>query len=159
MKIKIVTVGKLKEKYLKDGIAEYTKRISRFAKLEMIELTDEKTPDKARELENQKILETEGARILSKVGERDFVVVLAIEGKTFSSEDFSKQLEQASIKGYSTLTFIIGGSLGLAPIVKNRANLSVSFGRLTLPHQLMRLVLVEQIYRAFTIQQGSPYHK
>ena len=159
MKIKIVTVGKLKEKYLKDGIAEYTKRISRFAKLEMIELADEKTPDKASELENQKILETEGARILSKVGERDFVVVLAIEGKTFSSEDFSKQLEQASIKGYSTLTFIIGGSLGLAPIVKNRANLSVSFGRLTLPHQLMRLVLIEQIYRAFTIQQGSPYHK
>ena len=159
MKIKIVTVGKLKEKYLKDGIAEYGKRISRFAKLEMIELADEKTPDKASELENQKILETEGARILSKVGERDFVVVLAIEGKTFSSEDFSKQLEQASIKGYSTLTFIIGGSLGLAPIVKNRANLSVSFGRLTLPHQLMRLVLVEQIYRAFTIQQGSPYHK
>lgn len=159
MKIKIVTVGKLKEKYLKDGIAEYTKRISRFTKLEMIELADEKTPDKASELENQKILETEGARILSKVGERDFVVVLAIEGKTFSSEDFSKQLEQASIKGYSTLTFIIGGSLGLAPIVKNRANLSVNFGRLTLPHQLMRLVLVEQIYRAFTIQQGSPYHK
>lgn len=159
MKIKIVTVGKLKEKYLKDGIAEYTKRISRFAKLEMIELADEKTPDKASELENQKILETEGARILSKVGERDFVVVLAIEGKTFSSEDFSKQLEQASIKGYSTLTFIIGGSLGLAPIIKKRANLSVSFGRLTLPHQLMRLVLVEQIYRAFTIQQGSPYHK
>ena len=159
MKIKIVTVGKLKEKYLKDGIAEYTKRISRFAKLEMIELADEKTPDKASELENQKILETEGARILSKVGERDFVVVLAIEGKTFSSEDFSKQLEQASIKGYSTLTFIIGGSLGLAPVVKNRANLSVSFGRLTLPHQLMRLVLIEQIYRAFTIQQGSPYHK
>lgn len=159
MKIKIVTVGKLKEKYLKDGIAEYTKRISRFAKLEMIELTDEKTPDKASELENQKILETEGERILSKVGERDFVVVLAIEGKTLSSEEFSKQLEQASIKGYSTLTFIIGGSLGLAPFVKNRANLSVSFGRLTLPHQLMRLVLVEQIYRAFTIQQGSPYHK
>lgn len=159
MKIKIVTVGKLKEKYLKDGIAEYTKRISRFAKLEMIELTDEKTPDKASELENQKILETEGERILSKVRERDFVVVLAIEGKTLSSEEFSKQLEQASIKGYSTLTFIIGGSLGLAPIVKNRANLSVSFGRLTLPHQLMRLVLVEQIYRAFTIQQGSPYHK
>ena len=159
MKIKIVTVGKLKEKYLKDGIAEYSKRISRFAKLEMIELADEKTPDKASEIENQKILETEGARILSKIGERDFVLVLAIEGKTFSSEEFSKQLEEASIKGYSTLTFIIGGSLGLAPGVKNRANLSVSFGRLTLPHQLMRLVLVEQIYRSFTIQQGSPYHK
>lgn len=159
MKIKVVTVGKLKEKYLKDGIAEYSKRISRFAKLEMIELADEKTPDRASESENQKILEIEGQRILSKVADRDFVIVLAIEGKTLSSEEFSKQLEEASIKGFSTLTFIIGGSLGLAQDVKNRANLSVSFGRLTLPHQLMRLVLVEQIYRAFTIQQGSPYHK
>ena len=159
MKIKVVTVGKLKEKYLKDGISEYSKRISRFAKLEMIELADEKTPDRASESENQKILEIEGQRILSKVGDRDFVIALAIEGKTFSSEEFSKQLEEASIKGFSTLTFIIGGSLGLSSAVKNRANLSVSFGRLTLPHQLMRLVLVEQIYRAFTIQQGSPYHK
>lgn len=159
MKIKVVTVGKLKEKYLKDGIAEYSKRISRFAKLEMIELADEKTPDRASESENQKILEIEGQRILSKVADRDFVIALAIEGKTFSSEEFSKQLEEASIKGFSTLTFIIGGSLGLAQDVKNRANLSISFGRLTLPHQLMRLVLVEQIYRAFTIQQGSPYHK
>lgn len=161
MKIKVVTVGKLKEKYLKDGIAEYSKRISRFAKFEMIELSDEKTPDKASESENQKILEIEGQRILSKIADRDFVIVLAIEGKTFFSEEFSKQLEETSIKGFSTLTltFIIGGSLGLSSSVKNRANLSVSFGRLTLPHQLMRLVLVEQIYRAFTIQQGSPYHK
>ena len=159
MKIKVVTVGKLKEKYLKDGISEYSKRISRFAKLEMIELADEKTPDRASESENQKILGIEGQRILSKVGDRDFVIVLAIEGRTFSSEEFSKQLEEASIKGFSTLTFIIGGSLGLSSAVKNRANLSVSFGRLTLPHQLMRLVLAEQIYRAFTIQQGSPYHK
>lgn len=159
MKIKVVTVGKLKEKYLKDGIAEYSKRISRFAKFEMIELSDEKTPDKASESENQKILEIEGQRILSKIADRDFVIVLAIEGETFFSEEFSKQLEETSIKGFSTLTFIIGGSLGLSSSVKNRANLSVSFGRLTLPHQLMRLVLVEQIYRAFTIQQGFPYHK
>lgn len=159
MKIKIVTVGKLKEKYLKDGIAEYSKRLSRFANLEMIELTDEKTPDRASDSENQKILELEGTRILSKIGDRDFVIVLAIEGKTLSSEEFSKQLEQAPINGFSTLTFVIGGSLGLSPQVKKRANLSISFGRLTLPHQLMRLVLVEQIYRAFTIQQGSPYHK
>ena len=159
MKIKVVTVGKLKEKYLKDGIAEYSKRISRFAKFEMIELSDEKTPDKASESENQKILEIEGQRILSKIADRDFVIVLAIEGKTFFSEEFSKQLEETSIKGFSTLTFIIGGSLGLSSSVKNRANLSVSFGRLTLPHPFMRLVLVEQIYRAFTIQQGFPYHK
>ncbi|OEH38057.1 23S rRNA (pseudouridine(1915)-N(3))-methyltransferase RlmH, partial [Streptococcus pneumoniae] len=128
-------------------------------KFEMIELSDEKTPDKASESENQKILEIEGQRILSKIADRDFVIVLAIEGKTFFSEEFSKQLEETSIKGFSTLTFIIGGSLGLSSSVKNRANLSVSFGRLTLPHQLMRLVLVEQIYRAFTIQQGFPYHK
>ena len=159
MKIKIVTVGKLKEKYLKDGIAEYSKRISRFATVEMIELADEKTPDRASDSENEKILNLEGNRILSKIGDREFVVVLAIEGKILSSEEFSKQLEQASINGYSTLTFVIGGSLGLSPQVKKRANLSLSFGRLTLPHQLMRLVLVEQIYRAFTIQQGSPYHK
>ncbi|MFS9151069.1 23S rRNA (pseudouridine(1915)-N(3))-methyltransferase RlmH [Streptococcus infantis] len=159
MKIKIVTVGKLKEKYLKDGIAEYSKRISRFAAVEMIELADEKTPDRASDSENEKILDLEGNRILSKIGDREFVVVLAIEGKTLSSEEFSKQLEQASINGSSTLTFVIGGSLGLSKEVKKRANLSVSFGRLTLPHQLMRLVLIEQIYRAFTIQQGSPYHK
>ena len=159
MKIKIVTVGKLKEKYLKDGIAEYSKRISRFAAVEMIELADEKTPDRASDSENEKILDLEGNRILSKIGDREFVVVLAIEGKTLSSEEFSKQLEQASINGFSTLTFVIGGSLGLSNEVKKRANLSVSFGCLTLPHQLMRLVLVEQIYRAFTIQQGSPYHK
>ena len=159
MKIKIVTVGKLKEKYLRDGIAEYSKRLSRFANLEMIELADEKTPDRASDSENQKILELEGTRILSKIGDRDFVIVLAIEGKTLSSEEFSKQLERAPINGFSTLTFVIGGSLGLSPQVKKRANLSISFGRLTLPHQLMRLVLVEQIYRAFTIQQGSPYHK
>ena len=159
MKVKIVTVGKLKEKYLKDGIAEYSKRISRFATVEMVELADEKTPDRASDSENEKILDLEGNRILSKIGDREFVVVLAIEGKTLSSGGFSKQLEQTSINGFSTLTFVIGGSLGLSPQVKNRANLSLSFGRLTLPHQLMRLVLVEQIYRAFTIQQGSPYHK
>lgn len=159
MKIKIITVGKLKEKYLKDGIAEYVKRLSRFASCEMIELADEKTPDNASEAENEKILEIEGNRILSKIGQREFVVVLAIEGITLSSEEFSKQLEKASINGFSTLTFIIGGSLGLSTKVKKRSNLSISFGRLTFPHQLMRLVLVEQIYRAFSIQQGSPYHK
>ena len=159
MKIKIVTVGKLKETYLKDGIAEYSKRISRFATVEMVELADEKTPDRASDSENEKILDVEGNRILSKIGDREFVVVLAIEGNTLSSEEFSKQLEQASINGFSTLTFVIGGSLGLSKEVKKRANLSVSFGHLTLPHQLMRLVLTEQIYRAFTIQQGSPYHK
>ena len=143
MKVKLITVGKLKEKYLKDGIAEYIKRLGRFTKFESIELTDEKTPDNASESENKAILDKEGQRILAKVGDRDYVIALAIEGKQFPSEQFAKELEQATLRGYSDITFIIG----------------VSFGLLTFPHQLMRLVLVEQIYRAFMIQQGSPYHK
>ena len=159
MKIKLVTVGKLKEKYLKDGIAEYAKRLGRFSKLEIVELADEKTPDKASEVENQQILEKEGSRILAKVSEREFVVALAIEGKQFPSEEFSSILNDITVRGFSDITFVIGGSLGLSPTVKKRANLLMSFGKLTLPHQLMRLVLVEQIYRAFMIQQGCPYHK
>ncbi|MCY7041860.1 23S rRNA (pseudouridine(1915)-N(3))-methyltransferase RlmH [Streptococcus sanguinis] len=159
MKIKLVTVGKLKEKYLKDGIAEYMKRLNRFCKVEMIELADEKTPDKASDLENQQILEKEGNKILAKINEREFVIVLAIEGKQFPSEKFSQLMMDATVRGFSDITFVIGGSLGLSPTVKKRANLLMSFGKLTLPHQLMRLVLIEQIYRAFMIQQGSPYHK
>lgn len=144
---------------MKDGIAEYVKRLGRFTKFESIELTDEKTPDNASEAENKAILDKEGQRILAKVGERDYVIALAIEGKQFPSEQFAKELEQATLRGYSDITFIIGGSLGLSPTVKKRANQLMSFGLLTFPHQLMRLVLVEQIYRAFMIQQGSPYHK
>ncbi|MDO5077998.1 MAG: 23S rRNA (pseudouridine(1915)-N(3))-methyltransferase RlmH [Streptococcus minor] len=159
MKIKVISVGKLKEKYLKEGIAEYHKRLSRFTKFESVELADEKTPDNASVSENEKILEREAERILSKVSDREFVIALAIEGEQFPSETFSKMLSEAMIKGFSDITFIIGGSLGLAPSVKKRANLLMSFGQLTLPHQLMRLVLVEQIYRAFMIQTGSPYHK
>ena len=159
MKIKLVTVGKLKEKYLKDGIAEYAKRLKHFTKFELIELSDEKTPDKASHLENQQILEKEGNRILSKITDKEFVIALAIEGQQFPSEKFSKILSDITIRGISDITFVIGGSLGLSTAVKKRANLLMSFGKLTLPHQLMRLVLVEQIYRAFMIQQGSPYHK
>ena len=159
MKIKIVTVGKLKEKYLKDGIAEYTKRLGRFTMLEMIELPDEKTPDRASDLENQQILEKEGNRILAKIGDREYVIALAIEGQQVPSEKFSQTIEEVTVRGYSEITFVIGGSLGLSPAVKKRANLLMSFGKLTLPHQLMKLVLIEQIYRAFMIQQGSPYHK
>ena len=158
MKIKLVTIGKLKEKYLKEGIAEYSKRLSRFTKVEIIELADEKTPDKASQLENQQILAKEGERILSKIADREFVIALAI-GQQFPSEKFSLVIEDASIKGFSNITFIIGGSLGLSSQIKERANILMSFGKLTLPHQLMRLVLIEQIYRAFMIQQGSPYHK
>lgn len=159
MKVKVISVGKLKETYLKDGIAEYTKRLGRFAKMELIELADEKTPDNASPVEKDQIMAKEAERILGKVGERDFVVVLAIEGKQFSSEAFSQLLQDKMLSGYSTLTFIIGGSLGLADVAKKRANQLMSFGLLTLPHQLMRLVLVEQIYRAFMIAEGSPYHK
>ena len=159
MKIKLVTVGKLKEKYLKDGISEYTKRLNRFTKFDIIELPDEKTPDKASHLENQQILDKEGTRILSKLADKEFVIALAIEGQQFPSEKFSKILSDITIRGISDITFVIGGSLGLSTAVKKRANLLMSFGKLTLPHQLIRLVLVEQIYRAFMIQQGSPYHK
>lgn len=159
MKVKIITVGKLKEKYLKEGIAEYSKRLSRFTKLELIELPDEKTPDNASEVEKIAIMAKEAERILAKISEREYVMALAIEGQQFPSETFSQTLANATLSGYSTLTFIIGGSLGLAPEVKKRAHQLVSFGKLTLPHQLMRLVLIEQIYRAFMIQQGSPYHK
>ena len=159
MKIKLVTVGKLKEKYLKDGISEYTKRLNRFTKFDIIELLDEKTPDKASHLESQQILNKEGTRILSKLADKEFVIALAIEGQQFPSEKFSKILSDITIRGISDITFVIGGSLGLSTAVKKRANLLMSFGKLTFPHQLMRLVLVEQIYRAFMIQQGSPYHK
>ena len=159
MKIRLIVVGKLKEKYLKDGIAEYAKRLNRFTKMEIVELADEKTPNHASELENQQILEKEGQKIFEKIGARDYVIALAIEGNQYASEKFSSMLADVTVRGYSTVTFIIGGSLGLSPMIKKRADLLMSFGKLTLPHQLMRLVLVEQIYRAFMIQEGSPYHK
>ncbi|HEL1639877.1 TPA: 23S rRNA (pseudouridine(1915)-N(3))-methyltransferase RlmH [Streptococcus suis] len=159
MKIKLITVGKLKENYLKDGIAEYAKRLGRFSKFEMIEVADEKTPDRSSQAEKDQILKKEAERITSKIGERDYVIVLAIEGKQYASEEFSQLISDVTVKGYSDISFVIGGSLGLDPKIKKRANILISFGKLTLPHQLMRLVLVEQIYRAFMIHQGSPYHK
>ncbi|WP_273714271.1 23S rRNA (pseudouridine(1915)-N(3))-methyltransferase RlmH [Leuconostoc mesenteroides] len=159
MNIKLITVGKLKEKYLTEGIAEYTKRLSRFCKVQVVELIDEKTPENASEAQNNQIMAKEGERIQAKIGSRDYVIVLAIEGKQFPSEEFSQKLEAIAVNGYSDITFIIGGSLGLSKAIKQRANIKMSFGLLTLPHQLMRLVLIEQIYRAFMIQQGSPYHK
>ncbi|MBD9364721.1 23S rRNA (pseudouridine(1915)-N(3))-methyltransferase RlmH [Leuconostoc mesenteroides] len=159
MNIKLITVGKLKEKYLTEGISEYTKRLSRFCKVQVVELIDEKTPENASEAQNNQIMAREGERIQAKIGSRDYVIVLAIEGKQFPSEEFSQKLEAIAVNGYSDITFIIGGSLGLSKAIKQRANLKMSFGLLTLPHQLMRLVLIEQIYRAFMIQQGSPYHK
>lgn len=122
-------------------------------------MADEKTPEKASQAENEKIMEKEANRILSKIGNRDYVIALAIEGKQYASEEFSQFVTDITIQGFSDITFIIGGSLGLHSKIKQKAHALISFGRLTLPHQLMRLVLTEQIYRAFMIQEGSPYHK
>ena len=159
MKISLITVGKIKEKYFTDAIAEYAKRLSRYCKLEIIEVADEKTPDSASEaLENQ-IKEKEGERILSKVPDSAYVVALAIEGKQLSSEDLADKMEKWNVNGISHLVFIIGGSLGLTPKVLNRADFKLSFSKMTFPHQLMRVVLLEQIYRSFRIRNNEPYHK
>jgi len=159
MKIKLVTVGKLKEKYLKQGIAEYTKRLTRYAAVDIIEVPDEKAPENLSDAEMTRIKDIEGRKILAKLSDRDVVFVLAIDGKQLSSEEFSKEIERLGIQGKSQIAFVIGGSLGLSDEVFKRSDAQLSFGRLTYPHQLMRLVLVEQIYRAFRIMKGEPYHK
>ena len=159
MKITLITVGKIKEKYFTDAIAEYAKRLSRYCKLEIIEVADEKTPDGASEaLENQ-IKEKEGERILSKVPDSAYVIALAIEGKQLSSEELDDKMEKWNVSGISHLVFIIGGSLGLTPKVLNRSDYKLSFSKMTFPHQLMRVVLLEQIYRSFRIRNNEPYHK
>jgi len=157
--IKIITVGKLKEKYLKMGIDEYTKRLGAYCKIELIEVSDEKAPEKLSEAEMLQVKEKEGERILAKIPENAYVFALAIEGKQRTSEEFSKEIEQLGIQGKSNLVFVIGGSLGLSQAVMKRSNTPISFGKMTLPHQLMRLVLVEQVYRGFRIMKGEPYHK
>lgn len=159
MKITLITVGKIKEKYFTDAIAEYAKRLSRYCKLDIVEVADEKTPDGASEaLENQ-IKEKEGERILSKVPDGAYVVALAIEGKQLDSEELADKMEKWNVNGVSHLVFIIGGSLGLTPKVLNRADFKLSFSKMTFPHQLMRVVLLEQIYRSFRIRNNEPYHK
>lgn len=159
MNIKIITVGKLKEKYLKMGIDEYTKRLGAYCKIELIEVPDEKAPEKLSEAEMLQVKEKEGERILAKIPENAYVFALAIEGKQRTSAEFSKEIEQLGIQGKSNLVFVIGGSLGLSQVVMKRSNTPISFGKMTLPHQLMRLVLVEQVYRGFRIMKGEPYHK
>lgn len=159
MHIKIITVGKLKEKYLVQGIAEYTKRLSKYAKIDLIEVPDEKAPENLSQAEMIQVKEKEGERILAKIKEQEFVFVLAINGKQLSSEDFAKQIDNLGIQGKSQLTFVIGGSLGLSEAVMKRSNEQLSFGKMTYPHQLMKLILVEQIYRAYRIIKGEPYHK
>ena len=159
MNIKIIAVGKLKEKYLKQGIAEYMKRMKPYAKVSIIEVPDEPTPDQPSEVEKEQILEQEAERILSRTDANRRLIVLAIEGELISSEALASTLEQYAIYGDSKVTFVIGGSLGLSEAIKKRADHSISFGRITLPHQLMRLVLVEQIYRSFRIINHHSYHK
>ena len=159
MNIKIIGVGKLKEKYLKQGIAEYAKRLSKFCKFQIIEVPDEKAPESLSDAQMEMVKEKEGERILAKIKDREYVFTLEIKGKERSSEELAEEIAKLTTYGHSDITFVIGGSLGLSPAVMKRADTAISFGRFTLPHQLMRLVLTEHIYRAFMIHSGSPYHK
>lgn len=159
MNIKIVCVGKLKEKYFKLGIVEYQKRLQRYCKFQIVEVPDEKAPESLSPAQMTAVKEIEGERILQKIKDKEYVFALAIEGQERTSEKFAQEIQQLMTYGKSDITFVIGGSLGLSPAVLRRADTQISFGRFTLPHQLMRLVLTEQIYRAWTIIKGLPYHK
>lgn len=159
MKITLLTAGKVREKYLRDGIAEYQKRLGKYCRVEVVEVADEKTPDKAPPAEEERIKNTEGERLLRRIRETDYVIALAIDGKAPDSIEFSEKLEKLGVQGESSLVFVIGGSLGLSEEVLRRADERLSFSRMTFPHQLMRLILLEQIYRAFRIMKGEPYHK
>lgn len=159
MKITILSVGKSKEKYWNDAIAEYAKRLSRYCKLELVEVADEKTPDGASEKLEEQIKRKEGQRVLDKIPADAYVLALAIEGKMLDSVGLSRKLERLGIEGKSHLVFVIGGSLGLAKEVLDRADEKISFSAMTFPHQLMRVILLEQIYRSYRIMNGEPYHK
>jgi len=159
MNITIITVGKLKEKYLKQGIDEYLKRLTPYAKTKIVEVPDEQAPDNLSEAEIEDVKRKEGSKILSKIGADEYVITLEIEGKQLSSEEFAKKLDELATYGKSKVSFVIGGSHGLSEEVKKRSNYAMSFSKMTFPHQLMRLVLVEQIYRVFRIIRGEPYHK
>ena len=159
MKITCVAVGKIKEKYLTEAIREYEKRLGRYCRLEITELADEKTPDGASPAEEAAIREREGERILKAIKEDSYVIALAIEGKMLDSVELSRKIESLGTGGVSHITFVIGGSLGLSPAVMKRADYALSFSRMTFPHQLMRVILLEQIYRGYRILAGEPYHK
>ena len=159
MKIEVLAVGKIKEKYFTGAIAEYAKRLSRYCKLEIVEVQDEKTPDKAPGAINRQIREKEGERLLAHVKEDAYVIALAIQGEELSSEQLARKLKQLTLNGKSHIIFIIGGSLGLSETVLRRADYQLSFSPMTFPHQLMRVILLEQIYRTFKMNAGEPYHK
>jgi 23S rRNA (pseudouridine1915-N3)-methyltransferase len=157
--ITIVSVGKLKEKYLKMGIDEYIKRLGGYAKMDLVEVPDENAPEQLSEAEMDIVKKKEGERILAKISPDAYVIALAINGKMKTSEQMAADIESLMTYGKSKIAFVIGGSLGLHEDVLKRADEQQSFGKMTLPHQLMKLVLVEQIYRSFRIMKGEPYHK
>ena len=159
MKITLITVGKIKEQYLKDAIAEYSKRLSRYCKLEIIEVADEKTPDNASETVEDGIRDKEGERILKYVKDDAYVVTLEIKGKLLTSEELAEKIDKLGIQGTSHIIFIIGGSIGLGKEVLKRSDYALSFSKMTFPHQLMRVILLEQIYRSYRIISHEPYHK
>mgnify|MGYP001477050712 CR=1 FL=1 len=159
MKITILTVGKIKEDFYRKAIAEYSKRLSRYCKLEIIEVTDEKTPDSASAVVEEQIKDKEGERLLKYIREDAYVVALAIEGKMLDSIELSKNIEQLGIMGKSHIIFVIGGSLGLSDRILKRADYKLSFSKMTFPHQLIRVILLEQIYRSYRIICKEPYHK
>ena len=159
MRINIVCVGKIKEKYLKLGIDEFKKRLYKYCKLEIIELEDEKAPENLSDKEMLMIKEKEGKKILSKIKDNSYVIALAIDGKNLSSEELAETINKLGVRGISNITFVIGGSLGLSDEVLSRSDYKLSFSKMTFPHQLMRLILLEQVYRAYRINNGEPYHK
>lgn len=159
MQIRIIAVGKLKEAYFSDAAAEYSKRIGRFAKIETVQIPDRRIPDRASAAQERQVLEQEGEDILSKIAPQDYVVALCVEGKKLDSPAFAQKLSALALSGKSTVTFVIGGSLGLSDTVKRRADLRLSFSDMTFPHQLMRVILLEQVYRAFKILANETYHK
>ncbi len=159
MNINILCVGTLKEKYLKEASAEYEKRLRPYASVKIIEVLEQKAPENISTATAESIKDKEGAKIIEKIGQRDFVAALDIGGEQLSSEELAVFLSDIMVKGTSTITFIIGGSLGLSPAVVSRADLRLSFSKMTFPHQLMRVILLEQVYRGFRIIRGEPYHK
>lgn len=159
MNIKIITVGKLKEKYLKDAVNEYLKRLSAYAKVEIIELAEERISDNPSEAEEYQVRQKEGERILKAIPDQAYVLALAIQGKQLSSEDLAQKISDLALRGNSNLVLIIGGSIGLSDEVYKRADFQLSFSKMTFPHQLIRVILLEQVYRAFKINRGEKYHK
>lgn len=159
MKITCITVGKIKERYFTDAVQEYSKRLGRYCKLEIIEVPDEKTPDGASEAEELAIRQKEGERILKAIRDDAYVIALAIEGQMLDSVALSQKIEELGIRGESHIQFLIGGSLGLSPEVLKRADFLLSFSKMTFPHQLMRVILLEQLYRSYRIMKHEPYHK